>query len=51
MLDINFKPEKWQKFKKILPDERTQKKRGDIQSSWISPRNVSMYFSTWRIEE
>ena len=50
MLDINLKPEKWQKIKN-LPGEKIQKKRGDIQSSWISPRNVSMYFSTWRIEE
>ena len=51
MLDNNFMPEKWQKLKKILPDERAQKKRGDIQFLWISPRNLSGYFSTWHIEE
>ena len=50
MLDINFKPEKWRKFKKSSWRKDT-KKRGDIQSSWISPRNVSGYFSTWHIEE
>ena len=50
MLDINIKPEKWQKLKN-LPDERAQKKRSDIQFPWISPRNLSGYFSTWHIEE
>ncbi len=50
MLDINLKPENGKNLKIVLA-KGYKKKRGDIQLPWISPRNVSGYFSTWRIEE